>query len=322
MSEKNAAKWGIPYVKSYTHSASHASYYPGAFPLSIKLLFQPGAGRILGAQAVGKDGVDKRIDVLAAAVRHGMTVDDLSELELAYAPPFGSAKDPVNMAGFVAQNILAKRMPVFYAEDVAAFDPARQVLLDVRTAEEHELGCIPQSALIPLDSLRGRLAELDAGKEILVYCQVGLRGYLATRILLAGGFRAKNLSGGYKTWSAARTADYDPAYVKQTAEVSCSAPARDDSGRPTVKVDACGLQCPGPIAALKAAVDKAKDGDTVEISANDRASPPICRRGAPGRAIRSFRWATVTAPLLPRSRKARRPTSARSPRRRPTGRPW
>jgi NADPH-dependent 2,4-dienoyl-CoA reductase/sulfur reductase-like enzyme/rhodanese-related sulfurtransferase len=202
LNEKIVRKNNIPFLKSYTHSASHATYYPGAFPISVKILFSPVDGRLLGAQVIGKDGVDKRIDVFATALRHGLTVDDLAELELAYAPPFGSAKDPVNIAGFVAGNILDKRMPVFYADETAAIDPARQILLDVRTESEHAMGSLPGSMLIPLDSLRNRLGELDKSKEILVYCQVGLRGYLATRILLSAGYKARNLSGGYKTWSA------------------------------------------------------------------------------------------------------------------------
>jgi NADPH-dependent 2,4-dienoyl-CoA reductase/sulfur reductase-like enzyme/rhodanese-related sulfurtransferase len=205
LNEKSAKRFGIPYVKSYTHSTSHASYYPGAFPLSIKLLFSPDSGTILGAQVFGKDGVDKRIDVLATAIRHGLTVYDLGDLELAYAPPYGSAKDAVNVAGFVGQNILDKRMPVFYADDVAGYNPASQQLLDVRTKGEHDQGSLPGSLLIPLDSLRERLGELDKNKHILVYCQIGLRGYLATRILLENGYMARNLSGGYKTWSAAQS---------------------------------------------------------------------------------------------------------------------
>ena len=215
LNEKNALQWGIPCVKSYTHSSSHASYYPGAYPLSIKLLFSPDSGQLLGAQVIGKDGIDKRIDVFATAIRRKMTVEDLSELELAYAPPFGSAKDPVNMAGFVARNILEKRMPVFYSEEIAALDPARGVLLDVRTTLENEQGCIPGSQCIPVDSLRDRLSEIDKNKMVFVYCQVGVRGYLATRILLANGFRAKNLSGGYKTWSSESTVDYDGTFIKK-----------------------------------------------------------------------------------------------------------
>jgi rhodanese-related sulfurtransferase len=205
LNEKNAKRWNIPYVKSYTHGSSHASYYPGSFPLSIKILFDPKTGKLLGAQVIGKDGVDKRIDVFATALRHGLTVDELAELELAYAPPFSSAKDPVNIAGFVAQNILEGRMPVFYAEDVASIDHASQQLLDVRTKVENEQGAVEKSLCIPIDELRSRINELDKNKEFMVYCQVGLRGYLATRALLQKGFRAKNLSGGYKTYSNAQT---------------------------------------------------------------------------------------------------------------------
>ena len=204
ISEKTARKTGMSFLKSYTHSSSHASYYPGATSMSVKLLFSPGTGRVLGAQIVGRDGVDKRIDVLAAAIRHGLTVTDLTELELSYAPPFGSAKDPVNMAGYVAENILTGRMPLFHVEDLEKRDPASSVLLDVRTNGEHAAGAIPGSVIIPVDTLRSRLGEIDKTREIYVYCQVGLRGYIATRILLQNGFRAKNLSGGYKTYAAAQ----------------------------------------------------------------------------------------------------------------------
>jgi pyruvate/2-oxoglutarate dehydrogenase complex dihydrolipoamide dehydrogenase (E3) component/rhodanese-related sulfurtransferase len=204
LNEKNARRWEIPFRKSYTHGSSHASYYPGACPLSIKILFDPKSGKLLGAQVIGKEGADKRIDVFATAIRHGLTVYDLAELELAYAPPYGSAKDPVNIAGFVAQNILDGRMPVFYAEDVASIDHASQLVLDVRSLAEHKEGAIDDSLCIPLDELRTRLHELKTGKEILVYCQVGQRGYLATRILAQHGFRVKNLSGGYKTFTNSR----------------------------------------------------------------------------------------------------------------------
>ena len=204
LNEKNAKKWGIPFLKSYTHGSSHASYYPGSFPLSIKILFDPKSGKLLGAQIIGKDGVDKRIDIFATALRHDLTVYDLAELELAYAPPYGSVKDPVNIAGFVAQNILEGRMPVFYAEDVKSIDHATQQLLDVRSRFENEQGAIENSLCIPVDELRTRLNELNSNKEILVYCQIGLRGYLATRILMQQGFHVKNLSGGYKTFIDSR----------------------------------------------------------------------------------------------------------------------
>jgi NADPH-dependent 2,4-dienoyl-CoA reductase/sulfur reductase-like enzyme/rhodanese-related sulfurtransferase len=201
MSEKTVKQLGIPYQKSYTHSQSHAGYYPGASMMSIKLLFDPQSGKILGCQIIGHDGVDKRIDVLAAAIKGGLTTADACDLELAYAPPYGSAKDPVNMAGYVAQNIIEGRMPVFFAEDVTGIDPARHLLLDVRTNGEHLRGAIEGSINIPVDELRSRISELDMTKEIMVYCQIGLRGYIATRILIQNGFRVRNLSGGYRTFS-------------------------------------------------------------------------------------------------------------------------
>lgn len=270
LNEKSAKRLNIPYQKSYTHSSSHASYYPGAYPMSIKILFDPGTGKLLGAQVIGRDGVDKRIDVFATAVRHGLTVDDLSELELAYAPPYGSAKDPVNIAGFTAQNILEKRMPVFFADDVASVDTARQILLDVRTVDEFEQGSISGAKNIPLDELRNRLGELDKTTDILVFCQVGLRGYLGTRILLQNGFTAKNLSGGYKTWSALNTVNYDAAFVKPLKEASCTTPVQENAATPAIRVDACGLQCPGPIAKVKKAIDSMRDGHIVEVKATDQ----------------------------------------------------
>ena len=202
MSERALKRAGRPCEKVYVHPASHAGYYPGAAPLSIKLLFDPRDGKILGAQAVGADGVDKRIDVLAVAIRAGLTVEDLRDLELSYAPPYGSAKDPVNYAGFVASNVRSGDMPVCHTPDVAA-PRDDQFLLDVRSPGEVEGGTIPGARNIPIDVLRDRLGELPRDKEILAFCQVGLRGYLACRILLQNGFRCRNLSGGYKTYRAA-----------------------------------------------------------------------------------------------------------------------
>lgn len=204
--EKVLKKYSIPYLKSYTHSGSHASYYPGATSMAIKLLFSPNDGKILGAQIVGYEGVDKRIDVLATAIRTGMTVYDLQELELAYAPPFSSAKDPVNMAGYVASNILQGLHPVIHWDGLDSLDPQDTVLLDVRTeAECKKRGCIPGSINIPLDSLRERIDEIPKDKAIVIYCEVGLRGYVAARILMQRGFsRVFNLSGGYSTYSIAK----------------------------------------------------------------------------------------------------------------------
>jgi NADPH-dependent 2,4-dienoyl-CoA reductase/sulfur reductase-like enzyme/rhodanese-related sulfurtransferase len=199
MSEKALRKAAMPHEKVYVHPASHASYYPGAHPISLKLLFHPENGKILGAQAVGTDGVDKRIDVLAVAIRAGLSVFDLGEMELCYAPPYGSAKDPINYAGFVASNVLRGQVGICQVEDILHLRDG-QGLLDVRTAAEIEAGGIPGALNIPLDELRGRLNELPRDKELLVACQVGLRGYLACRILSQNGFRCRNLTGGYKTY--------------------------------------------------------------------------------------------------------------------------
>ena len=190
---------GHPYEKVYIHPAQHATYYPRAETLSIKLLFSPADGGVLGAQIVGREGVDKRIDVLATAIHSGMTVYDLEELELAYAPPFGAAKDPINMAGFVAGDLLKGDVQIRHADELAE---GGEELIDVRAPEEHAEGSIPGSRNIPLDELRGRLAELPLERPLVVYCQVGLRGYVAARILKQHGYAVCNLSGGYTTYRA------------------------------------------------------------------------------------------------------------------------
>lgn len=189
----------IPFEKIYLYPNSHAGYYPGAETISLKLLFSPRDGAVLGAQAVGKDGVDKRIDVIATAIKSGLTVDDLADLELAYAPPFGSAKDPINIAGMMAQNVLSGRVRLAHAEQVADLGDA--LLLDVRDAAEVERGAIPNATHIPLNELRSRLHELDRSREIVAYCQSGQRSYYACRILTQNGFKCRNLSGAYKSWA-------------------------------------------------------------------------------------------------------------------------
>jgi len=202
--EKLLKKSGIDYEKSFTHSPSHAGYYPGAIPMSIKLLFDKKDGRVLGAQIVGYDGVDKRIDVISTAIRAGMTVFDLEKLELAYAPPYSSAKDPVNIAGYTASNILKNDSSIFHWHDVAAIDMSKSVLIDVRTPAEYDLGTIEGAVNIPLDELRNRLGEIPTDKDIYFFCQAGLRGYIAYRILVQKGFKnVRNLSGGYKTYQLA-----------------------------------------------------------------------------------------------------------------------
>lgn len=192
---------GIDYRKSFTYSGSHAGYYPGADMMLVKLIFHPASGKIFGAQIVGHSGVDKRIDSISNAIRFGLTVYDLQKMELAYAPPFSSAKDPVNMAGYVAGNILDGSMEPYYVEDLKLL-PQDALYIDVRTREEYEEGTIPGYINIPLDDLRDRIEELDPQKEIYVTCQIGLRGYIAQRILSGRGYKAKNLAGGYRRYKA------------------------------------------------------------------------------------------------------------------------
>ncbi|MEX2288180.1 MAG: FAD-dependent oxidoreductase [Planctomycetaceae bacterium] len=200
-SEKVLRRTNRSYRKVYVHPAHHAGYYPGAEPMTLKLLFDPQTGRLLGAQCVGGAGVDKRIDVLAVAIQAGMTVYDLEEAELSYAPQFGSAKDPINMAAFVAAGLLRGDHPQIDVEAVLAAPPGERVfLLDVRTPHEFAGGHMPGAVNIPVDDLRPRLSELPRDRTIAAYCQVGQRGYLATRILLQSGFSAVNVGGGYKTY--------------------------------------------------------------------------------------------------------------------------
>ncbi len=200
--EKTLRAAGRSFQALHLHPASHAGYYPGAEPIAMKVLFDPSTGRLLGAQAVGRDGVDKRLDVLATALKAGMTMDDLAELELAYAPPFGSAKDPVNLAGMAAQNVLAGDVALAQWHEIATLDPDKTLVLDVRRADERAKGCIPGSMHIPLDELRGRLGELPKDKEIIASCQSGQRSYFACRLLTQHGFKVRNLAGSWRTWSA------------------------------------------------------------------------------------------------------------------------
>ncbi len=256
----------IPYLSSFTHSQSHAGYYPGAVSMSVKILFSPENGRLLGAQIVGFDGVDKRIEMLAQVIQNQGTVADLMELEHAYAPPYSSAKDPVNMAGFVADNILKKRVETILWSDVASL-PADAVKIDVRTPAEYELGTIPGFVNIPVDELRGRLAELPKDRLIVVTCAIGLRGYLAYRILKQHGFtNVKNLSGGYKTWSAATMPLGQP-------DASCDSCCGDEpcSTKNIVEVNACGLMCPGPIMKLKSTYEQLDNDAMLCITATDQA---------------------------------------------------
>jgi len=195
-SEKTLVRLDIPYEKIYIHPSSHAGYYPGAGDLTLKLLFGPEDDRVLGAQIVGTRGVDKRIDVLATAIQAGMSVFDLEEAELAYAPPYGSARDPVNMAGFVAGNVLRGDVRVVHSDSL----PQEMARVDVRTPGEYAAGHVPGALNHPLDSLRDNLSELPADRPLALYCGVGLRSYLACRILGQNGFDVANISGGLRTY--------------------------------------------------------------------------------------------------------------------------
>ena len=265
---------GITYQSSYTHSASHAGYYPGAVPMSVKILFSPENGQLLGAQIVGFDGVDKRIEMFAQVIQRKGTVYDLATLEHAYAPPYSSAKDPVNMAGYVAENILTQKVEIVHWRDIAGLQKDT-LLLDVRTADEYSLGTLPNAINIPVDELRTRLSELPKDKPIVVSCAVGLRGYLAYRILTQHGFKnVKNLSGGYKTWSVASAKpisvmENGTQKTIETPKVSRPTPSQV-SEKQTVRIDACGLQCPGPVLQLKTHYAEINTGDRLLITATDQ----------------------------------------------------
>lgn len=266
INEKTARELNLNYDKVYTYSANHAGYYPGAVNMSIKVLFDKSTGTILGAQIVGYDGVDKRMDVLAAAIRAKMTGFDLTELELCYAPPYGSAKDPVNMAGFVIENILTDKIKQYNWDDVASLPrDGSVILLDTRTELEYANGHIDGYINIPLDSLRTRLHELNLNKPIYVTCQIGLRGYIASRILSQNGFDAYNLNGGYRLYNTIFNQEHDEPKIK-TMHPAC--PIENPE---TIKINACGLQCPGPIVKLSASLETAKDGDIIEIQTTDPA---------------------------------------------------
>ena len=270
-SEAALKKRGVRYQKSFTYSASNASYYPGGLPMSLKLIFTPDGSHILGAQATGFDGVDKRIDVIATAMRLGACVGDLTNLELCYAPPFSSAKDPVNMAGYTAENIINGTVVPFFTEDVANIDKKKGILLDVRTKEEFESGTIADAVNIPLDSLRGRMEELPHDKTLWVFCQIGLRGYVAARILTQNGFKdVKNLSGGYRLWKEIEK-DMTTSYKAGEAcefKTQTKAPAAEAK---EITVDACGLSCPGPIMSVYKAIQTVAPGDVLAVRATDPA---------------------------------------------------
>ena len=297
LNEKQLRASDVAFLRTITHGGSHASYYPGAMPLSLKLLYSP-EGKILGAQAVGAAGADKRIDVIATAIHAGLSVDDLADLELAYAPPYSSAKDPVNIAGYVAGNVLRGDQAVISWDELKALKPNNVQLIDVRTAEEFGLGSIPGARNIDLHQLRERITEISHDKPVVVFCQVGLRGYLASRILKQAGFaQVQNLSGGYKTWAWAVDKQSNPDIFdyedikrrdpNETAPLppSCSSAVSLNGQRQ--RLDARGLQCPGPILKVFKAMAALNVGDELEIVSTDAAF---------GRDIRA--WANKTGHAL------------------------
>ncbi len=265
--EKTLKRRGATYAKCYLHPNNHGSYYPGASRMAMKLLFTPDEGKILGAQIVGGDGVDKRIDVLATAMRAGMTVFDLEGLELAYAPQWGAAKDPINMAGFVASNMLRGDMDYIYWDEVDEWRQKGALFLDVRTDDEVVLHRLEGSTHIPLESLRTRMDELPRDKPIVAYCNNGHRSYIACRALKLAGFpNVRNLSGGWATYATTLQTDDQEAPMSEPQNEATSEPAASIT---VATLDACGLQCPGPIVELNKKVKDLQPGDVLEISATD-----------------------------------------------------
>jgi len=270
MAAKQLKKEEIPYISSVTHSGSHAGYYPNALQMSIKITFSPENGKLYGAQIVGYDGVDKRLDQIALLIKQQGTVYDLIQLEHAYAPPFSSAKDPIAIAGYVAENILLKRVNIITWRQLQQAQDG--IILDVRTPDEFSLGAIPGAVNIPIDGIRDRLNEIPQDKNIYIYCAVGLRGYLASRVLMQHGFNnVFNLSGGYKLYQAATT----PVVLNDKDIIACSLGLGDGNANKmeieTIKIDACGLQCPGPIMKLKKSIEDINIGERLEVISTDPA---------------------------------------------------
>ena len=271
---KRLKQMGIPYLSATIHNGSHAGYYPGSLQMGIKITFSPTDGKLYGAQIVGYDGVDTRIDQYALAIKQGATVEQLTRLEHAYAPPFSSAKDPVAISGYVAGNILSGKMTPLYWREMQQADKSQVTLVDVRTPDEYALGTIPGAINIPLDNLRERLADIPENQPVYLFCGVGLRGYLASNILKSKGYPdVRNLIGGLKTYKAATATIKTPeGFVCDTTTHACPASScRCDKS--VIKVDACGIQCPGPILKLKQAMDVLAVGQQLEVRATDAGFP-------------------------------------------------
>jgi NADPH-dependent 2,4-dienoyl-CoA reductase/sulfur reductase-like enzyme/peroxiredoxin family protein/rhodanese-related sulfurtransferase/TusA-related sulfurtransferase len=271
---KRLKQMDIPYLSATIHNGAHAGYYPGSLQMDIKITFSPTDGKLYGAQIVGYDGVDTRIDQYALAIKQGATVEYLTKLEHAYAPPFSSAKDPVAISGYVACNILSGKMNPLYWREMQQVDTSKVTLIDVRTPDEYSLGTIQGAINIPLDNMRDRINEIPLDRPVWLFCGVGLRGYLASNILKAGGYHeVRNLIGGLKTYQAATAKVCTPEnFDIADNDSSCDTPSCSCEST-VIKVDACGIQCPGPILKLKQAMDGLTPGQHLEVRATDPAFP-------------------------------------------------
>ncbi len=276
VSEKTLKAEKIPYQSSIIHASSHAGYYPDALPMTIKILFDPRDGRLLGSQIVGFAGVDKRIDMMAHIIKRRETVFHLKEIEHAYAPPYSSAKDPVNLAGMVAENVIRGMVKTIQWDDIDTLDKEKTILIDVRMADEFALGSIDGAINISVEDIRARLSDIPKDKTIIVFCGIGQRAYLAARILMQKGFaQVYNLSGGYITYSHATgkqsNEDIFPGGTigKDDHIYQTPPPAGIDSGESVIEIDVCGLQCPGPILRLKKEFDRLSDGKIIRITCTD-----------------------------------------------------
>ncbi|MEW5819797.1 MAG: FAD-dependent oxidoreductase, partial [Cyanobacteriota bacterium] len=270
LNEKQLKKYGYDYNKVYLHPANHAGYYPDSFPMTIKLLFENKTGKILGAQIIGNDGVDKRIDTISTAIYSKLTVYDLQDIEFAYAPPYNSVKDPVNIAGNIAVNMLNNILSSINPDELDNINKENTTIINVSEKEEHANANIENSICIPLIELRDSLSQIDKNKLIITYCQMGLRGYIAYRILKENGFNVKNLVGGFKLYKAFKEMDlldnHQLGIQNKLEEPFCSSPTKESVKMITnLELDACGLQCPGPILKLKETLGKMNNEETVKV---------------------------------------------------------
>lgn len=275
--EKTLKRIGLDYKAIHIHPGSHAGYYPGAFPISLKMTFDPKTGKIFGAQGVGIEGVEKRIDVLATAIKGGLTVFDLPDIETCYAPPYNSAKDPVNMLGYYASNIIEDLVEIVQWNEVDNIIADSGVIIDVREEFELATGKIPNSMHIPLGQLRDRLNEIPKNKKLYATCQIGLRGYVACRILEQHGLKCINIDGGVKTYLAVKRAEESINKQNKSEKINTNSEDFDmdmeniDIAKidANVTLDACGLQCPGPIRRVFEEINKMQEGQILEVRASD-----------------------------------------------------